>query len=98
MRATDRKRDLGVTSVEGDDFHEANGADDGWRCHPDGCDIKPGARSIPAAGIRSTVLWATKLWPAYLHPAQPAGLHRVSVSARIRRPQQGYGTPPSPTY
>jgi hypothetical protein len=66
--------------------------DDGGRCHPDGWNIKLGARSIPAAGVPSTALRATKLWPADLPCPEPAGRHRISVStgiwrssARIRR-------------
>jgi hypothetical protein len=61
--------------------------DAGGRCRPNGWNIELGARSIPAAGVRSTAaLRATRLWPAWLHYTEPAGLHRVSVSARIRSP------------
>src|SRR5215469_13833927 len=73
-----------VVNIEGGDFHEASSLDDGWRRHLDGGDIKLGARSISAAGLRATVLWATELRPAYLQHPGPAGLHRISLSAGVR--------------
>src|SRR4051794_6538295 len=78
----------------GDNCHETGALEYGSHRCPDGLDIQLSARSISTADIwpaivrptelQSAFIRATKLCAARLWDSQPAGLHRVPISAGIR--------------